>query len=420
MSKMVQRIVALVVMVAVSVGGTLWGINSTTIHYKNIQSDAPVVMTVNGEEVRADEYAGMLYNYMLYYEQMYAQFGMTDIWSDEEIGSAMLEVVREAAYNQVVSTYVVMQHFNDLGLQLGYTEARELAQQLSDTIDSVGGEEIYTQLLADMGFTPDTYSNMTYSSACYRALDTYYYGENGVNLPTDDELLAEFEATYPDAVAAEHILISLTDPTTGETRTEDEAKALAQEALDRVNAGESFEDVMNEVSEDPGLESYPNGYVFVEGQMLEPFYEAAIALQEGEVSGLVETTAGYHIIKRIPLDYVAQLEYYRDELTASMGATMDNLLQEWMDEADVQTTEVYDEITNENVRDYLPAEVQAILDEEDAVEQAAQDAADTADTGTDAADDAAAETTDTADAADGTAGAADTTDTADAAAETAQ
>ena len=84
MSKMVQRIVALVVMVAVSVGGTLWGISSTTIHYKNVQSDAPVVMTVNGDEVRADEYAAMLYNYMLYYEQMYAQFGMTDIWSDEE------------------------------------------------------------------------------------------------------------------------------------------------------------------------------------------------------------------------------------------------------------------------------------------------------------------------------------------------
>ena len=106
---------------------------------------------------------------------------------------------------------------------------------------------------------------------------------------------------------------------------------MAQEVLDRLNAGENFEDVMNEVSEDPGLASYPNGYVFAEGQMLEPFYEAAIALQEGEVSGLVETTAGFHIIKRIPLDYEAQLEYYRDELTSTMGATMDTLLQQWME-----------------------------------------------------------------------------------------
>ena len=44
MSKMLQRIAALVVMVAVTMGATVWGVSSTTIHYKNIQSDAPVVM----------------------------------------------------------------------------------------------------------------------------------------------------------------------------------------------------------------------------------------------------------------------------------------------------------------------------------------------------------------------------------------
>ena len=109
--------------------------------------------------------------------------------------------------------------------------------------------------------------------------------------------------------------------------------------------------------------------------MLQPFYEATLALQEGEVSGLVQTEAGFHIIKRIPVDYTAMLESYRSTLISAMGATMDNLLAQWMEEADVQTTDVYDEITNENVRDYLPAEVQEILNQEDAIEQAAQAAA---------------------------------------------
>ena len=157
----------------------------------------------------------------------------------------MAEMVQSSAQNQVVSTRVVMQHFNEAGLSLSYAQQKALEQQLQSTMAQVGGEETYNYMLGTMGFTPDLYSNMSYSSACYQALNDYYYGDNGVNKPTDEELIAQFEQTYPDAIAAEHILISLTDPETGETRTADEARALAQEVLDRLNAGENFEDVMN-------------------------------------------------------------------------------------------------------------------------------------------------------------------------------
>lgn len=117
-----------------------------------------------------------------------------------------------------------MQHFNEAGLSLSYAQQKALEQQLQSTMDQVGGEETYNYMLGTMGFTPDLYSNMSYSSACYQALNDYYYGDNGVNKPTDEELIAQFEQTYPDAIAAEHILISLTDPATGETRTSDEAR----------------------------------------------------------------------------------------------------------------------------------------------------------------------------------------------------
>ena len=402
MNKMVQRVIALVVMVAVTMGAVVWGTSSMTVSYQDVKSDAPVVMTVNGDEVRADEYAGMLYNYMLYYEQTYASFGLTNIWENEEMGPAMFQMAKDSAYNQVISSHVALRKMDEAGLTLSYSDQMELQTQLSDTIDAFGSEERYAQMLASMGFTPDMYSNMMYSSACYRTLEEYYYGENGINQPTDEELIAQFEQTYPssEAIAAEHILITTTNPTTGETRTADEAKATAQETLERVNSGESFEDVMNEVSEDPGLASYPNGYVFIEGQMLQPFYEAAKALDEGEVSDIVETDAGYHIIKRLPLDYTAMLESYRAELVNAMGATMENLLAKWMKEADVQTTDVYDEITYENVREYLAPEVQetlAVIDEQEAALEQAQanseeaEAAADADAEQAAADDAAAD-----------------------------
>ena len=383
MSKMVQRAVALVVMLVVVMGGTIWGVSSMTIHYQPLDSGAPVVMTVNGDEVCADEYAGyMLYN-MAYYANMYAQFGMTDVWNDEYAAATLGSSMPQAAKDQSVYARVVLQKFNELGLKLTYDQEKQMTQLRQDTIDSMG-YDAFAKQIANFGFSDQSYNNFMYISQCYNALNEYYYGENGANVPSDEDLRQYFSDNY---IAAKHILISTVDSTTGETiRTDEEAKAEAQKILDRINAGEDYDALMNEYSEDPGLAGNPDGYIFTEGEMVTEFYDGAKALAEDEVSGLVKSDYGYHIIKRVPLDVNGQFENYKSLLTTAVAGTMDDLLTQWMQEADVQTTETYDEITYQNVRDYLPAEVQEILNAEDAA--SADDAA--------ATDDAAAETTDAA------------------------
>lgn len=398
MSKMVQRAVALVVMLVVVMGGTIWGVSSMTIHYQPLDSGAPVVMTVNGDEVCADEYAGyMLYN-MAYYANMYAQFGMTDVWNDEYAAATLGSSMPQAAKDQSVYARVVLQKFNELGLKLTYDQEKQMTQLRQDTIDSMG-YDAFAKQIANFGFSDQSYNNFMYISQCYNALNEYYYGENGANVPSDEDLRQYFSDNY---IAAKHILISTVDSTTGETiRTDEEAKAEAQKILDRINAGEDYDALMNEYSEDPGLAGNPDGYIFTEGEMVTEFYDGAKALAEDEVSGLVKSDYGYHIIKRVPLDVNGQFENYKSLLTTAVAGTMDDLLTQWMQEADVQTTETYDEITYQNVRDYLPAEVQEILNAQDAASTddaaATDDAADAATTdGAAATDDAAAETTDAA------------------------
>lgn len=105
-------------------------------------------------------------------------------------------------------------------------------------------------------------------------------------------------------VCAQHVLISTIDQKTSEPltgRALEAAKTKASTVLRRANSGASFDKLIEEYGQDPGMEASPEGYVFTFGEMVEPFEKAAFALGENKISDIVETDYGYHIIKRLPL-----------------------------------------------------------------------------------------------------------------------
>lgn len=357
MSKLVQRLAAMVAMTAVVLGATIGGLSSMMIHYKPLNEGAETVLTVNGDAVAADEYSGyMLYN-MQYYASMYAQMGLTDLWSNKDMAKSLGASMPEAAEQQAIYARVVMQKFNELGLKLSYNEQKEMASVRRNSIANTT-KDAYLNQIAQFGFSDQTYQNFMYISQCYQALNDYYFGENGVNTPSDEDIQKYYEDNY---ITAKHILITTVDPASGETkRTDEEAKKEAQSILDRINAGEDFDTLMNQYSEDTGLSNNPNGYTFTEGQMLTEFYDGAKALAEDEVSELVKSSYGYHIIKRVKLDD-SQFDNFKSDIVSAISGSMDELLKQWIDEAQVETTDLYSSITYENVYDYLPQDVQTLI-----------------------------------------------------------
>lgn len=101
----------------------------------------------------------------------------------------------------------------------------------------------------------------------------------------------------PETVRARHILVAVKPDATPEQK--EAARKKAEEILAKAKAGEDFAKLAQENSDDPGSKAKGGDLgFFTQGSMVGKFEQAAFALKPGELSGVVETEFGYHIIKQ--------------------------------------------------------------------------------------------------------------------------
>jgi peptidyl-prolyl cis-trans isomerase C len=123
----------------------------------------------------------------------------------------------------------------------------------------------------------------------------------GVTVPEEDlkKYYREHEKDFllPEQIKVRHILIS--SPKEARTEEREKARARAEVVLQRLNKGEDFAKLANEVSEDQisaptGGELAP---ITLGKTNSEDFEKAAFALKVGQTSGIVDTSYGFHIIR---------------------------------------------------------------------------------------------------------------------------
>lgn len=337
-----------------------------------------VMFTVNGNDVTAEDYffwltqnADQAQTYMSMMDTSTLEEGQS-VWdmplqNDQTAG----ESVKEAARRYATLYSVVEAHGREGGYQYTDEDKAAYQEELSATIEQVGGQEAFDTWLKSMCLTAEGFENISAVSYINNHMAEGMYRDGTDLAPTAEDLRTY--AQENDILAAKHILLLTVDQTTREPLPQeeiDQKRATAEDLLAQLQAitdpaelETKFDELMNQYSEDTGLATNPDGYVFTSGQMVEPFEEGTRALDYGQISGIVESDYGFHIILRLD---PAENETIRSDWQFSQ---LNELSTQWEEEAEVVTTETYDNLDVEDFYNKLTAYRDSLNTSDETVEE---------------------------------------------------
>lgn len=242
----------------------------------NLIDDKDVLVTVNGKPILQKEYEDSLAYYKDYVEYQYGE----GAWETEARRGL---TYKEYYENYVMDTMTYRLLLLDAAEKEGMTASQEEKEhELENFKVYFQNDEDYKKYLDQTGMTEEKLMEELEKDI----LINQFVLDKIENLnPSDDELKTIFDDLQMNVeVKASHILVD----------TEEEALKV----IERINKGEDFADLAKEVSIDTasGINGGDLDY-FSYGNMVQPFSEAAFALEVGEISDPVQSDFGYHIIK---------------------------------------------------------------------------------------------------------------------------
>ena len=302
-------------------------------------SGSDTAATVAGKKITKGE----LEFYLASIKSQLSDTELSADWQTEIEGEKAIDVAKQRALEIAVSDIEYRMVAKARGIELGEEDKKQIDSIKNQVISSHGGEEGYKSFLKENNITDKFIGLMCESMVYYEKLSDKLEKDE----PFTEEALSEYytenkKTIDGDSKKAKHILILTMDPQTGEVFSEDvqnEKKELAESLLERINGGEDFDTLMKEYTEDPGLATAPDGYVFKPGDMVPEFEQAVDSVSEGGIT-LCKSDYGYHIIKRVPIEYSDMKEQVKE---VAMRSKITEMLKDWEKENDIKV-EINEEV----------------------------------------------------------------------------
>lgn len=242
----------------------------------------PVVATVNGAKITEPEVVRLV--------KIIQERGFVPPDSLAR-GATLEEKQRNYAIDQLVERSLILEDAQKRGVTVDTLEVNQNLSQYKAQLAA-----------ADSVISPAEEAEMRRDLTDYLLINKYFQDTVVSQITVSEQEMRDFMAQNPESfapreqVTARHILF-MVDPSAPDMQKA-EKRRLAQDVLAQIRKGADFAELARQHSEDP--QSKPNGGLmgsFGRGQMVKPFDDVAFALQPGQVSDVVETQFGYHIIK---------------------------------------------------------------------------------------------------------------------------
>jgi parvulin-like peptidyl-prolyl isomerase len=269
------------------------------------------------------------------YSQAEFQF-YVDNMKEQMASDADIEKVKEKAYEMAVDDLETLAVAKKLKLKMTETEKSQAKKAVTQMLSSYGGEDALKEKGISKSFVQKIYDANIYN----KKLNEKVSKEESVS---DDEMKAYFDQNYR---RAKHVLFLTKDMETGEEYSEEqaaEAQKKAQDTYAKALTGSDFDSLVEELSEDPGSKSSPDGYVFTDGDMVDEFADAVDAVNPGGVI-IAKSSFGYHVIKRLALDETPELysqffEENKQQIQTHMtDDKVEEKMQGWLQEYGLKLT----------------------------------------------------------------------------------
>jgi foldase protein PrsA len=298
-------------------------------------SRSEYVASINGEKVSVEEYKVYLWRI----KQVYQSIGQEDIWETKFDGKPAEEVAKERALDSIKAIKLQVEEAKKMKLTLTEEEKEQVKNQAAILKSEIGEEEIKNMGISNSTIEKITEDNII-SQKLFETITKDFVGNK-------EEFEAFFEQNKESLkqIRVKHILFKTHDLKDGKLTAlpEEEqnvAKQRAEEALQKAKAGEDFVSLVHEYSQDEASLPSDGEYVFGRNQGMDTEFEnAAFELKVNQISDLVKTSYGYHIIKleeEIQADKESTEKSYYDLEKQSFYQSK---IQEWINQGTIEINE---------------------------------------------------------------------------------